>query len=180
MKDVEQAALLRNRNTSSGKNEQKSTLPPLPEPFLKARQPITIIYRVSLIGGLLYFLHTANVFATVLYGPKISHGWLKIGMASSVAIQMIKGYIELYDGKSKKQKIEYKNYRHETHAILALFLVASVSFNCALWAEFGGFKTMGILVLFGTVLLQTALLFPTWLQNLLGIAIMTFILQQYQ
>jgi len=84
MKDVEQAALLRNRNTSSGKNEEKSTLPPLPKPFLKARQPITIIYRVSIIGGLLYFLHTANVFATVLYGPKISHGWLKIGMATSV------------------------------------------------------------------------------------------------
>lgn len=84
MKDVEEAALVRNRNVSSNKNEESSLSDSLPTPLRKARNPLFIIYRISIIGVCLYFLHTMQVFAKVLWGKDISHGWLKVGLAACV------------------------------------------------------------------------------------------------
>lgn len=179
MTDVEESAALRQRNPSSANNEGKHRPPP--PSGLPAHHPINLIYRTSVIGGSLYLLHTMKVFMTVMRGPDVRHGWFKLGLAASVGIQIVKGYMELYDGKYKNRKIEYKNYRHETHALIFLFLFASLSFHVSLLPAYGGAKTIFILVLVGWgVLLQIALLFPTWVQNILGIASMTFLLQQYQ
>jgi len=178
MKDVEESATLRQRNPSSGNNEGKHQ--PRPPHGIPAKHPINILYRIAVIGGSLYFLHTEEVFMTIMRGVEVQHAFFKLGLAASVAIQIVKGYIELYDGKSKNRKIEYKNYRHETHALIFLFLFASLSFHVSLWPAYGA-KTIFILFLVGWgVLLQIALLVPTWAQNLLGIVSMTFLLQQYQ
>jgi len=172
MKDEEAAALLRTKRNHPSSSSGGS-LPP--------RHPLNLLYRCAVIGGSLWFLHHMEVFVTIMRGANVNHMWFKSGLAASIAIQIGKGYIELYDGKSKQQKIEYANYRHETHTLLLLFLIASLSFHIALWPAFGGANTIFILFLVGWgVLLQIAILFPTWVQNIGGIASMTFLLQQYQ
>jgi hypothetical protein len=42
------------------------------------------LYRVVVMCGSLYFLHTWTVYATVLRSPKIRHEWLKVGLAASI------------------------------------------------------------------------------------------------
>jgi len=185
MKDEEAAALLRKRNPSSSETtgDDGKRVKPFPPASggLPPRHPINLLYRCAVIGGSLWLLHHMEVFVTIMRGAKVNHMWFKAGLAASIAIQILKGYIELYDGKSKQQKIEYANYRHETHALLFLFLFASLSFHIALWPAFGGANTIFILFLLGWgVLLQIAILLPTWVQNIGGIASMTFLLQQYQ
>ena len=94
---------------------------------------------------------------------------------------MIKGYMELYEGKLHKRKVEYKDYKNSTHAVMCLILFASLAFNIALWDAYGGFKTVFIMTLFGYgVLLQLALLFPTWLQNMVTFVGLTYFIQMYQ
>ena len=42
------------------------------------------LYRIVVIGGSLYFLHTWQVYATILRSPKMHHEWFKVGLAASV------------------------------------------------------------------------------------------------
>ena len=42
------------------------------------------LYRSIVMGGSLYFLHTWEVYHTVLRSPKVLHEWFKIGLAASV------------------------------------------------------------------------------------------------
>ena len=95
------------------------------------------------------------------------------------AILAIKAYVEMYQGKAKKQRVEYKNFRQETHAILILLLFTSIAFNIALWPEFG-YKMILVMMMFGYgVLLQIMLLIPTWAQNLLSSILITWFIQEY-
>jgi len=182
MKDLEQPGKsIRQRNNGNDTAKPLSQRKPPSPNQLPAHHPINIIYRVGVITGSLYILHIMEVFATVMRGPSVRHGWFKMGLATSVAIQMVKGYVELYDGKSKKKKIEYANYRNETHILLLLILIASISFHVSLWPAYGGLKTVFIMFVVGWgVLLQIALVVPTWVQNGVGFVGMTFLLQQYQ
>ena len=96
------------------------------------------------------------------------------------AILALKSYVELYQGKTKKQKVNYKNFRHETHAIMVLILFASLAFHISLWPVYGGWKTFMVMFAFGFgFLLQFILLTPVWAQNLLAAAAMTFFIQEY-
>ena len=125
-------------------------------------------------------LHEFGVYHAVLRSPDVSHEWFKVGLGASIAMLIIKSYVELYEGKTRKRRVNYENYRQVTHAVILLILLASVSFHAALWPHYGGFKTILIMIMFGYgVLLQAALLVPTWVQNLVGAALMTFFIQQY-
>ena len=93
----------------------------------------------------------------------------------------IKAYVELYQGKTKKKKVEYKNFRTATHATLVLIMAAWISFHKSLSPLYGGFKSLLIMFGFGFgVLLQAALMIPVTWQNILSIVILTFFLQQYK
>jgi hypothetical protein len=88
-------------------------------------------------------------------------------------------YVELYMGRVKKVKVDYKNFPQSTHAVIALILFASISFNIALWPVYRA-KTLLIMTMFGFgVLLQFALLVPSYVQNAVGFVLLTFFLQEY-
>jgi len=94
---------------------------------------------------------------------------------------MIKAYMELYEGRMRKQKVEYNNYKTATHSVMFLILFASYAFHKALWSQYGGLKTMFIMFLVGWgILLQLCLCLPTWVQNLVTFIALTLFLQQYQ
>ena len=89
--------------------------------------------------------------------------------------------MELYESKLHKRKVEYSSYRNSTHAVMILILLASLAFNVSLWGAYGGFKTLFIMTMVGYgVLLQLALLLPTWLQNMVTFVGLTFFIQMYQ
>ncbi len=96
------------------------------------------------------------------------------------ALLGIKAYLEMYEGKMNKRKVEYQNYKNATHAAIILWFFASFAFAKSLWGEYG-IKTVLICFLVGYgVLLQFMLLVPTWFQNAVGFIGLTFFLQQYQ
>jgi len=122
-----------------------------------------------------------NLFHNIIHSPEVKHEWFKIGLASSIAIMGIKAYLELYQGKKKKKKVEYENFRTATHASIVLILIAWISFHKSLSSLYGGFKTFLIMIGFGFgVLLQAALMIPVWGQNILSVVLLTFFLQQYK
>ena len=122
-----------------------------------------------------------NLFHNIIHSPEINHEWFKVGLASSIAIMAIKGYVELYQGKKKKKQVEYENFRQATHMTIFLILLAWISFHKSLSPLYGGFKTLLIMIGFGFgVLLQCALMIPVWGQNFLSVVILTFFLQQYK
>jgi hypothetical protein len=47
------------------------------------------LYRVVVMCGSLYFLHTWSVYSTVLRSPKIRHEWLKVGVAASIGKSLV-------------------------------------------------------------------------------------------
>ena len=90
-------------------------------------------------------------------------------------------HMELYEGKMRKQKIEYQNYKSSTHAVMILWIIATICFNAALWNALGGLKTMLVLLIFSFgVLIQLMLLLPTAVQNIITFIGLTFFLQMYK
>ena len=82
-------------------------------------------------------------------------------------------------GKIQGQTINYANFRQSTHAIMLLILLASLSFHVALWPSYGA-KTVFLMGIVGFgVLLQFSLLVPTYIQNAVGVILLTFFLQEY-
>ena len=191
--DVEAASLLNNRQrrgqqrgpASAGPNNNNNNGPPRPPQVqavgtLPPNHPYHQMKRVAILGAALYGLHEFGVYHAVLRSPDVSHGWFKAGLGASVAVLLVKSYVELYEGKTRKRRVDYANFRQVTHAVILLLLLASVSFHAALWPHYGGFRTILIMIMVGYgVLLQVALLVPTWVQNLVGAALMTFFIQQY-
>ena len=102
-----------------------------------------------------------------------------LGSCEVAAILAVKAYVEMYEGKMRKQTVNYKNFRQSTHAIMLLFTIATVAFYVALWPAYG-WKSVLIMCAVGYgILLQFALLVPTYVQNIVGFVLMTFFLQEY-
>ncbi|KAL7569965.1 hypothetical protein ACA910_021914 [Epithemia clementina (nom. ined.)] len=151
--------------------QQTGSLPP--NHFIhKARRVVYII-----LSG--WGLHYFKFYQTLLKSPRIRHEWFQLGLASSVAILMIKSYVETYDGKIKKKEINYENYKQTTHAVIGLILFSTVAFNCALWPHYGWNSPILLGLCFFGMILQFLLIVPTYVQNLVGIALFTFFLQEY-
>jgi hypothetical protein len=147
--------------------------------ILPALHPINILKRGSYIGFSLYGLHKLDAYHAILHSPHVSHEWFKIGLAGTIAIVMIKAYVELYAGKLQQQTVNYANFKQTTHGALLLILTSSFCFHVALWPHYGT-TTFLVLFLVSVVLLQTALLIPTYLQNLISVVALTFFLQEYK
>ncbi|KAL7444738.1 hypothetical protein ACHAXH_009461 [Discostella pseudostelligera] len=186
--DLEQSAPLRkrlatpnnNHGDTAGSGQRTSSLPP-PPMQLPARHPLQIMKRSSIIGGSLYAFYDFNVYHILMHHPKINHEWFKIGLASSVAILGLKGYVELYQGKKQNKAVEYEHFKSATHWTIFFILVSWISFHMALSPVYGLVKTWLIMIGFGYgVLIQSALMIPVWGQNILAFVLMTFFLQMYQ
>jgi hypothetical protein len=157
------------------------------------------LYRAVVLAGSLYYLHTLELYATVLKSRHVQHEWFKIGLAASVgewhlclfdssimltdpkllAMLFVKFYVEIFAGKLQRRTVNYTNFRHETHAMLLLMLLSTVAFHLSLWPAYGS-KTLVIMTVIGYgVLLQFTLLVPTQVQNAVGFIAMTFFLQEY-
>jgi hypothetical protein len=176
--DPEEPELRQRLNRKNDVNDDRRVPPPIVTP---ATHPINMIYRISVLCGSLYLLHIMDLFHKIRRSPDVNHLWFKIGLASTVLIAGIKAYMEMYEGKLRKKKIEYKSYKNATHAVLLLFFFASLCFHIALWNAYGGAKTIFVLSVLGYgVLLQASLLMPTWLQNAITFVALTFFIQQYQ
>ncbi|KAL9191021.1 hypothetical protein ACHAXT_000727 [Thalassiosira profunda] len=182
--DVEESAPLRRRLANPAPpSENGASMPsiPTPPPGLPASHPLQILKRSAIIGGTLYAMYDFNVFHNILHSPDVSHEWFKVGLAASIATMLLKGYVELYQGKKRGKKVEYDNFRSATHWTIFLLLTSWISFHMALSPVYGTFKTLVIMIGFGFgVLIQSALLIPVWGQNILSIALMTFFLQMYK
>lgn len=149
------------------------------EQILPMYHPINIFKRTLYICIACYGLHILKAPKTILVSPSIRHEWFKIGLAGTIAIMAIKAYVELYAGKLQHQTVNYQNFRQTTHTVMILILLTSVVFHVALWPHYGA-NTFLVLFLVGVVLFQTALLLPTYLQNIVSIVFMTFFLQEYK
>lgn len=161
--------------------QRKKNAPPVHTSLLPPNHPFNIFYRVTVIFASLYGLNEFDVFHQIMRGQNVDHQWFKVGLAASIAMLGIKTYLEMYEGKIKKKKVEYQSYKTATHSVLFLWVFASFAFHYSLWGEYG-IKT--ILIMTGMVgygcLLQFMMLVPTWFQNIVLFIGLTFFLQQYQ
>ncbi len=104
---------------------------------------------------------------------------LTVSFSLLSALLSLKAYVEMYNGKIQKKEITYKSIPQITHAAIALLLLSGFAFHIALWPVYGG-ESMFVMFLVGTFLLNFCLLFPTIIQNLVGFALLTFFIQEYQ
>lgn len=141
--------------------------------------PLNILKRALYILVAGYGLHKLKAAKAIFVSPHIRHEWFKIGLAGTVAIMAIKAYVELYAGKLQRRTVNYENFRQTTHAVMILILLTSLAFHVALWPHYGT-NTFVVLFLVGVILLQLALLLPTYLQNAICVVFMTFFLQEYK
>ncbi|KAL3806999.1 hypothetical protein ACHAXA_000944 [Cyclostephanos tholiformis] len=182
--DVEQSAPLRRRLAAPNNNDlgdsQRLKFPE-PSPGLPARHPLNILKRSAIMGGTLYVLHELKLFHNILHSPSVSHGWFKIGIASTIALLAVKAHVELYEGKLKDKKVEYENFKSATHWAILLIFMSWTSFHMALSPVYGTFKTWLIMCGFGYgILIQGALFIPVWGQNAISFIVLTFFLQTYK
>mmetsp|Transcript_18909 Transcript_18909/g.28746 ORF Transcript_18909/g.28746 Transcript_18909/m.28746 type:complete len:186 (-) Transcript_18909:1598-2155(-) len=184
--DVEEPSLKQRSRKNAvtaegGASSNKNAPVPPPSLGLPPHHPVNVLYRLLVISISIYFLHKFEVFHQIMRGEKVDHLWFKIGLGASIAISVIKCYMEMFEGKMKKKKVEYENYKTATHSVMALFLLASFSFHKSLWGQFGGGWTILINFAFGFgILLQFTLLVPTYVQNIVTFVGLTFLIQEYQ
>lgn len=107
------------------------------------------------------------------------NSWLSHSLLLLSALFTLKAYVEMYSGKIQKKEITYKTIPQITHAAIALLFLSGFAFHIALWPVYGG-QSMFLMFLVGTFLLNFCLLFPTIIQNLVGFALLTFFIQEYQ
>jgi hypothetical protein len=130
--------------------------------------------------GSTYFMHQMDVYRTIMTSPSVSHTWFKVGLGASVTLMFLKAYVELYVGKLHNQTISYRTMPRSTHASIGLLLLAGSCFQVALWPAYGVGKSIVIIVLLVTFLINFCLMFPTVVQNMIAIVLLTFFLQEYQ
>ncbi|GKY99076.1 hypothetical protein MPSEU_000863300 [Mayamaea pseudoterrestris] len=161
---------------------------PVPNPYTGAGPErsfgdtaINILWRLIILGISSFFLFKRfNVYETTFHSPHISHEWFKVGLATTIAILFLKTYMETYQGRFLKQKVNYQNYPKCTHAGIALILLASLGFHLAYWPHYGWNTPLVLGLVFWGVLLQFMLLIPTDAQNIIAFVGLTFFLQQYK
>ena len=149
-------------------------------PMLPARHPLNILKRGSYIGLSLYGWHYFEVYHNILHSPKISHEWFKIFLTATIGALAVKAYVEIFGGKLQKRTVNYKNFKHETHATIVFIILCGFSFHAALWPVYGAKSFLIAWLGFFGVVLQITLLIPTYVQNIAGVIFLTFFLQQYQ
>mmetsp|Transcript_65224 Transcript_65224/g.96445 ORF Transcript_65224/g.96445 Transcript_65224/m.96445 type:complete len:180 (-) Transcript_65224:669-1208(-) len=152
---------------------------PYKQTSMSPNHPFYQIKRSAIVGASLYGLHYMKVYHTILRHSKFDHVWFKIGLACCVALLALKSYVELYQGKTKKIKVRYENFKQETHTVMILMLLISIAFHKSLWAVHGAGETMFIMFLFGCICLNTALMMPPWAWNLLAVVLLTLFIQMY-
>jgi hypothetical protein len=86
----------------------------------------------------------------------------------------------MYEGKMKNSEVNYKNFKHTTHAVMVLILLSTVAFNTSLWAHYGWNSPIVLAICFFGVIVQFLLLVPTHVQNIVSFIALTFFLQQYK
>jgi hypothetical protein len=95
------------------------------------------------------------------------------------ALLGIKAYLEIFEAKIMRKKVDYAHFRQTTHASIVLIVITSIAFNCALWKHYG-INALIVLGLFGFgIILQLMLLVPAWIQNIAAFLALTFFLQEY-
>lgn len=175
---------------------------PYAESVALENQYIGYLRRLVYMGISLFGLRHFKFYGVLLRSPHVNHEWFKIGLACTIgacrhwlqsrcsiissvshtplaAILSIKAYVELYEGKMKKNAVNYKNYRNTTHAVMVLLLLATVAFNAALWPHYGWNSPFVLGIAFFGVIVQFLLMVPTYVQNAVGFVALTFFLQQY-
>lgn len=142
--------------------------------------PVRMFKTCLFFFGSLFILDKMDVYHTLLHSSRIRRVWLHTAMALSLAMLLIKSYVELYQGKTKKVPVTYQNFRQATHAIIVMFILTSISLHVALWPVYGGPKTflIGICIGYGIVL-QVMLILPVYAQNFIGMVLLMFMVQQY-
>ena len=96
-----------------------------------------------------------------------------------IALLGIKSYAEIYEGKMKKSKVTYENFRQTTHVVIFLFLFTSICLHVALWPVYGA-KTFLVTISIGYGLtLQLLLELPVIIQNIIGAVFLMFVTQKY-
>ena len=131
------------------------------------------------MAGSLWLLHRMDVYSTLMTSPDISHEWFKIGLAASIALLMVKAYVELYTGKLQKKEVNYKTMPQSTHAAILLICLSGMAFHVALWPVYGA-QSMLVMLAVSAFLLNFCLMFPTMVQNIVALVVLTFFLQEYQ
>mmetsp|Transcript_47648 Transcript_47648/g.134251 ORF Transcript_47648/g.134251 Transcript_47648/m.134251 type:complete len:175 (+) Transcript_47648:92-616(+) len=149
-----------------------------PTGVLPVYHPLNILWRLLYMTAALWGLHYFEAYSKLMHDPRIRHEWFKIGLAATVAILFVKAYVELYAGKLQKQKISYKEFPQSTHTVMALILLSSIAFHLALWPVFRS-ASMLVMFLVGMFILNFCLLVPTYVQNLVAFALLTFFIQEY-
>jgi hypothetical protein len=124
-------------------------------------------------------MHRMEVYHNLMTSPDISHEWFKIGLAASIALLMVKAYVELYTGKLQKKQVSYKTMPQSTHAAILLICLSGVAFHVALWPVYEA-QSMLVMLAVSTFLLNVCLLFPTIVQNIVAFVVLAFFLQEYQ
>lgn len=92
----------------------------------------------------------------------------------------MKAYVEVYEGRMRKTKVDYDHFRQTTHASILLFLFSSLCYHIALWPHYHWNSILVLGIAFFGVVLQIMLLIPSWLQNILSFIAVAFFLQEYK
>eukprot|EP00531_Pseudo-nitzschia_arenysensis_P016054 CAMPEP_0116142316 /NCGR_PEP_ID=MMETSP0329-20121206/14844_1 /TAXON_ID=697910 /ORGANISM="Pseudo-nitzschia arenysensis, Strain B593" /LENGTH=171 /DNA_ID=CAMNT_0003637545 /DNA_START=131 /DNA_END=646 /DNA_ORIENTATION=- len=141
--------------------------------------PANLFWRFVWMGGSIYFLDRMNAYHEIMHSAHISHEWFKVGLAASIALFSLKAYVEMYTGKLQKKEVSYKSIPQITHAAILLIFVSGIAFHVALWPVYGA-NSMFVMFLVGAFLLNFCLMFPTIVQNVVGLGLLTFFIQEYK
>mmetsp|Transcript_19000 Transcript_19000/g.40889 ORF Transcript_19000/g.40889 Transcript_19000/m.40889 type:complete len:185 (+) Transcript_19000:187-741(+) len=170
-------------SSSSSSNRPTTTMPSNPYQgqgtLLPPDHIVHKLKRLLYIGGSGFVLHKFHFHTALVKSPKILHSWFQLGLACTIAILMVKAYVETFEVKLRKKEVNYKNYPQTTHTIIGLILASTVAFNCALWPHYGWNTPILMGTCFFGIILQFMLLVPTYVQNVVGLIVFTFVLQEY-
>mmetsp|Transcript_2601 Transcript_2601/g.4199 ORF Transcript_2601/g.4199 Transcript_2601/m.4199 type:complete len:173 (-) Transcript_2601:85-603(-) len=150
-----------------------------PIPIRPRWHPLNVLQRGMWMLISVYVLHRMDTYTIVMTSPDVSHEWFKVGLAASIALLLVKAYVEMYTGRLQKKEVSYKTMPQSTHAAILLLCLSGLSFHLALWPVYGG-KAMFIMFAVGIFLMNFCLMFPTIVQNIVAFAVLTFFLQVYK
>jgi hypothetical protein len=96
-----------------------------------------------------------------------------------LALLLVKSYVELYTGKLQKKEVSYQTMKQETHLAIILICLSGIAFQISLWPVYGG-NAMFIMLMVSVFLFNFCLMFPTIVQNIVAVVVLTFFLQEYK
>jgi hypothetical protein len=110
----------------------------------------------------------------------ISYLSITVSLYRSLALLGVKAYVEIYERRVNKAKVDYETFPQCTHAAIILILLSSIAYHIALWPHYHSntFIVLGILF-FGSVI-PFVLMTPSSIQNIVSFVLLAFFLQQYQ